>query len=107
MQEEKSAVPPISDVVGERPGEDTLEPGIERVDEFTVEGRLVTDVGGTIGVAVLSTPGMIALMERVSAVLSAARCIEISGRTETVSCEVGSRIASSGEMYWVISSSEL
>ena len=70
MQDERSAVPPISDVVGERPGEPTLEPGAERVDEFTVEGRLVTDVGGTIGVAVLSTPGMIALMERVSAVLS-------------------------------------
>ena len=70
MQDEKSAVPQISDVVSERPEEPTLEPGIERVDEFTVEGRLVTDVGGTIGVAVLSTPGMIALMERVSAVLS-------------------------------------
>jgi predicted thioesterase len=70
MQNEKSAVPPISDVIGGRPDEPTLEPGIERVDEFTVEGRLVTDVGGTIGVAVLSTPGMIALMERVSAVLS-------------------------------------
>ena len=69
MQDEKSAVPPISDVVSDRPGEATLEPGIERIDEFTVEGRLVTDVGGTIGVAVLSTPGMIALMERVSAVL--------------------------------------
>jgi predicted thioesterase len=70
MQDERSAVPPISDVVTGRPDAPTLEPGIERVDEFTVEGRLVTDVGGTIGVAVLSTPGMIALMERVSAVLS-------------------------------------
>jgi fluoroacetyl-CoA thioesterase len=70
MRDEKSAVPPISEVIGGRPGEPTLEPGIERVDEFSVEGRLVTDVGGTIGVAVLSTPGMIALMERVSAVLS-------------------------------------
>jgi hypothetical protein len=29
-------------------------PGIERVDEFVVEDRLVTDVGGTIGVRVLS-----------------------------------------------------
>ena len=35
-----------------------------------VEDRLVTDVGGTIGVRVLSTPGMIAVMERNSAVLS-------------------------------------
>ena len=47
-----------------------LEPGIERVDDFVVEDRLVTDVGGTIGVRVLSTPGMIAIMERTSSVLS-------------------------------------
>ncbi len=40
-----------------------LAPGIERSDEFTVEGRLVTSVGGTIGASVLSTPGMIAMME--------------------------------------------
>jgi fluoroacetyl-CoA thioesterase len=62
----------ISDVVPEsdRPAEATLEPGLERVDEFTVEGRLVTDVGGTIGASVLSTPGMVAVMERNTAVLS-------------------------------------
>ena len=36
-----------------------LVPGLERVDEFVVEDRLVTDVGGTIGVSVLSTPGRI------------------------------------------------
>ena len=47
-----------------------LEPGIERVDDFVVEDRLVTDVGGTIGVRVLSTPGMIAMMERNAAILS-------------------------------------
>ena len=47
-----------------------LEPGMERVDEFTVEDRLITDVGGTIGVRVLSTPGMIGMMERCAAVLS-------------------------------------
>jgi fluoroacetyl-CoA thioesterase len=54
----------------ERPDEATLEPGIERTDEFVAEGPLLTDVGGTIGVKVLSTPGMIAVMERNSAVLS-------------------------------------
>jgi fluoroacetyl-CoA thioesterase len=43
---------------------------MERSDEFTVEDRLVTDVGGTIGVRVLSTPGMIAMMERNASVLS-------------------------------------
>jgi fluoroacetyl-CoA thioesterase len=47
-----------------------LEPGIDRTDEFVVEGRLLTDVGGTIGASVLSTPGMIGMMERTAAVLS-------------------------------------
>lgn len=46
------------------------QPGIERTDEFVVEGALLTDVGGTIGTSVLSTPGMIAMMERTAAVLS-------------------------------------
>jgi fluoroacetyl-CoA thioesterase len=41
-----------------------LEPGIERSDEFEVRERLLTDVGGTIGAKVLSTPGMISMMER-------------------------------------------
>jgi predicted thioesterase len=44
--------------------------GSERTDEFTVEDRLLTDVGGTIGSSVLSTPGMIAMMERNSAILA-------------------------------------
>ncbi|MGZ5309696.1 MAG: thioesterase family protein [Solirubrobacterales bacterium] len=47
-----------------------VKPGIERVDEFTVEDRLLTDVGGTLGAAVLSTPGMIGMMERTAAILS-------------------------------------
>jgi fluoroacetyl-CoA thioesterase len=47
-----------------------IEPGRERTDEFTVEGQLLTDVGGTLGTSVLSTPGMIAMMERAAAVLS-------------------------------------
>jgi predicted thioesterase len=46
-----------------------LEPGIRREQEFTVEGRLLTDVGGTIGVPVLSTPGMISMMERTASML--------------------------------------
>jgi len=54
----------------DRPGTPTVEPGLERAMEFTVEDRLVTDVGGSIGVRVLSTPGMIAMMERNSALLS-------------------------------------
>jgi fluoroacetyl-CoA thioesterase len=63
---------PLRDVIPEleRPSEPTLAPGLERRDEFDVADRLLTDVGGTIGVKVLSTPGLIAVMERNSAVLS-------------------------------------
>jgi predicted thioesterase len=50
--------------------EATLVPGIERSDEFAVEGQLLTDVGGTIGASVLSTPGMIAMMEGSAAALA-------------------------------------
>jgi fluoroacetyl-CoA thioesterase len=44
--------------------------GATREQEFTVEGRLLTDVGGTIPVKVLSTPGMIGMMERTAAMLA-------------------------------------
>ena len=37
--------------------------GEERVQSFTVAGLLTTDVGGTLPVSVLSTPGMIGMME--------------------------------------------
>jgi predicted thioesterase len=43
---------------------------MECQDDFVVEDQLVTDVGGTIGVRVLSTPGMIAMMERTASRLS-------------------------------------
>lgn len=46
-----------------------LEVGIEGTEEFEVDGGLLTDVGGTLGSAVLSTPGMIAMMERTAAML--------------------------------------
>ena len=46
-----------------------LQIGIEASDEFEVEGRLLTDVGGTLGFSVLSTPGMIGMMERTAAML--------------------------------------
>jgi fluoroacetyl-CoA thioesterase len=68
----QSGLRPVGEAVSEaeRPPEPTLEPGMERSEEFTVEGRLVTDVGGTIGASVLSTPGMVAVMERNTAILS-------------------------------------
>jgi predicted thioesterase len=37
--------------------------GTEREEPFTVGGLLVTDVGGTLAAGVLSTPGMIGMME--------------------------------------------
>ena len=40
-----------------------LTEGIERTDEFRVEGDLLTDVDGTLPLPVLSTPGMISMME--------------------------------------------
>lgn len=42
----------------------------ERVESFTVEGSLLTDVGGTLPVPVLATPAMIAKMERCAAMLA-------------------------------------
>jgi fluoroacetyl-CoA thioesterase len=48
----------------------SLEPGIERTDEFVVEGMLLTDVGGTIGASVLSTPAMIGMIERNASILA-------------------------------------
>jgi fluoroacetyl-CoA thioesterase len=46
-----------------------LKVGIETSHEFEVAGVLLTDVGGTLGFSVLSTPGMIGMMERTAAML--------------------------------------
>lgn len=87
MGEDRRRSLPLRDMLPEveRPAEPTLEPGIERVDTFVAEDRLLTDVGGSIGAKVLSTPGMIAVMERTSAVLAYAHLPE--GRA-TVGFEV-------------------
>ena len=72
----KPTIDPEGSVPGTKPGEyqrgerGELRPGIERVQEFEVNDRLLTDVGGTIGVRVMSTPGMIAMIERNAAILS-------------------------------------
>jgi fluoroacetyl-CoA thioesterase len=47
-----------------------LEPGLERSDEFEVGGALLTDVRGSLPASVLSTPGMIAMMERNASLLA-------------------------------------
>jgi fluoroacetyl-CoA thioesterase len=47
----------------------SLHVGMADTQEFEVDGRLLTDVGGTLTDEVLSTPGMIAMMERTAAML--------------------------------------
>jgi fluoroacetyl-CoA thioesterase len=70
------AIDPEGSAPGSAPGQyergaaGGLRPGLERTSEFEVADRLLTDVGGTIGVRVLSTPGMIAMLERNAAILS-------------------------------------
>jgi predicted thioesterase len=54
----------------ERPAVADLRAGIERFRSFEVAGALLTDVGGTLRDPVLSTPGMIAIMERNAAMLA-------------------------------------
>jgi predicted thioesterase len=48
---------------------ESLQVGIESTTEFDVDGGLLTDVGGTIATSVLSTPGMIAMMEKTASML--------------------------------------
>jgi predicted thioesterase len=63
----------------------TLRPGLEREQAFVAEGRLLTDVGGTLGLKVLSTPSMIGMMEQTAARLAAA---QLDGARATVGFEV-------------------
>ena len=53
--------------------------------DFVVEGPLLTDVGGTLPNAVLSTPGMVAMMERAAAICAAQ---ELDGKGFTVGFEI-------------------
>lgn len=48
-----------------------LAEGLEGRHDFEVDGALLTDVGGTLDFEVLSTPGMIAMIEQCAAVLAA------------------------------------
>jgi fluoroacetyl-CoA thioesterase len=47
----------------------SLQVGMEDTQEFEVDGRLLTDVGGSLPAEVLSTPGMIGMMERTASML--------------------------------------
>jgi fluoroacetyl-CoA thioesterase len=62
-----------------------LEAGIERTDEFRVEDDLLTDVDGTLPLPVLSTPGMISMMEEAATRLVAG---ELPDNHATVGFEV-------------------
>jgi fluoroacetyl-CoA thioesterase len=85
--------------------ERTLSTGIERSDSFEVAGALLTDVGGTLGASVLSTPGMIAMMERNAAILAYEHladgeatvgfevCVKhVAGVAEGATCTVSARL---------------
>jgi predicted thioesterase len=76
-----------------------------REEEFTAEGDLLTDVGGTLPVKVLSTPGMISMMEWASARLARERlhdgqttvgfevCVKhVAAAREGARCTVRSRL---------------
>ena len=45
-----------------------LAPGLEYEYDVEVDGVLLTDVGGTLPAKVLSTPGMVGLMERAATI---------------------------------------
>jgi len=53
--------------------------------DFVVEDQLLTDVGGTLPNAVLSTPGMVAMMERAAAICALE---ELDGAGFTVGFEI-------------------
>ena len=60
----------MGDSLESRPEGESLEVGLENSIDFAVEGPLLTDVGGTLGVEVLSTPAMIAMMEHTASTLA-------------------------------------
>jgi predicted thioesterase len=82
-----------------------LRPGLERVDEFVVGEGMLTDVGGSLAVRVLSTPAMISRMERNAARLAEAHleageatvgfevCVRhVAGAREGASCSVSAQL---------------
>jgi len=87
-----------------------LTAGIERTDEFRVEGDLLTDVDGTLPEPVLSTPGMISMMEYAAARLVRGElapghatvglevCVKhVGGALEGATCTVSARLRDVGD----------
>jgi fluoroacetyl-CoA thioesterase len=84
---------------------DSLEVGTEDSLAFVVDGVLLTDVGGTLGVEVLSTPAMIAMMEQTASRLVQPRlphgkatvgfevCVKhVAGATKGTACTAKARL---------------
>jgi fluoroacetyl-CoA thioesterase len=84
---------------------DSLEVGIENTLDFVVDGRLLTDVAGTLGFEVLSTPAMIGMMEHTASELVHPRladgkatvgfevCIKhVAGATKGTNCTAKARL---------------
>jgi predicted thioesterase len=82
-----------------------LRPGIEATTEFLVEGGLLTDVDGTLPTPVLSTPGMIWVMEHAAtrlvrpqlppghATVGFEVCVKhVGGAQEGATCTVSARL---------------
>jgi fluoroacetyl-CoA thioesterase len=82
-----------------------LQPGLAREERFVVDQRMLTDVGGHLAVRVLSTPAMIAMMERNASILAQAHlpegkasvgfevCVRhVAGALEGAECSVSARL---------------
>jgi len=88
--------------------------GTKRTDKFTVEGVLTTDVHGTFPYTVLSTPGMIGMME-MTAALSVAEDLgsdkasvgfEVSIK-HVAGCMEGSECEASSELVEIVDERKL
>ena len=67
----------------------SLQVGLEGTHEFKAEGLLLTDVDGSLPKAVLSTPGMIGVMENTATRLAKTSTIPITGeRSSNVTIEI-------------------
>jgi fluoroacetyl-CoA thioesterase len=82
-----------------------LQAGLARSDDFVVGERLLTDVRGSLAVPVLSTPSMIAMMERSAAMLASEHlgngkatvgfevCVKhVAGALEGATCSVTAQL---------------
>jgi len=82
-----------------------LQPGLARTERFVVGERMLTDLRGSLLVPVLSTPAMIAMMERNASLLAQeqlasgeasvgfAMCVKhVAGAREGAACSVSAEL---------------